>query len=81
MQDRVSGYVAQLSNQVAILSELTKQVRSGRYTGSIGVPKAVVYVGHSFGSAISISAIGNNACLADGIVLTGIPCRAMDVMC
>ncbi|KAK3687592.1 Alpha/Beta hydrolase protein [Podospora appendiculata] len=68
---RVSGYVAQLSNQVAVLAELTKLVRAGKYVGSLGKPSSVVYVGHSFGSTISIQAIANDITAADGLVLTG----------
>ncbi|KAK3323878.1 Alpha/Beta hydrolase protein [Cercophora scortea] len=69
---RVSGYVAQLNNQVAVLAELTKLVRAGKYVGSLGKPpKAVVYVGHSFGSTISIQAVANDVTAADGLVLTG----------
>ncbi|KAK0717924.1 Alpha/Beta hydrolase protein [Lasiosphaeria miniovina] len=68
---RVSGYVAQLSNQVAILAELTKLVKAGQFVGGTGKPPAVVLLGHSFGSVISITALANNLSIADGIVLTG----------
>ncbi|KAK0755705.1 hypothetical protein N5P37_011737 [Trichoderma harzianum] len=67
---RVSGYVAQLSNQVAVLAELTRLVKSGQYTGKYSQTK-VVYMGHSFGSAISYTALANDVSLADAIVLTG----------
>ncbi|KAK3358291.1 Alpha/Beta hydrolase protein [Lasiosphaeria ovina] len=68
---RVSGYVAQLSNQVAILAELTKLVKAGQFVGGTGKPPAVVLLGHSFGSIISITALANDLSIADGIVLTG----------
>ena len=67
---RVSGYVAQLSTQAAVLNELTKLIKSGQYTGKVS-PAKIVYVGHSFGSAISITALANDDSLVDGIVLTG----------
>ncbi|KAK3389526.1 Alpha/Beta hydrolase protein [Podospora didyma] len=68
---QVSGYVAQLSNQVAILTELTHLVKAGKYVGDTGKPAAVVLVGHSFGSATSITAVSNDVTLADGLILTG----------
>ncbi|KAK0732082.1 Alpha/Beta hydrolase protein [Lasiosphaeris hirsuta] len=65
----VSGYVAQLFNQVAILTEITKRVKAGKYVG--GKPDKVVLIGHSFGSTISLNTAVDNAGLADGLVLTG----------
>ncbi|KAK3353891.1 Alpha/Beta hydrolase protein [Lasiosphaeria hispida] len=65
----VSGYVAQLFNQVAILTEITKRVKAGKYVG--GKPDKVVLVGHSFGSTTSLNTAVDNVGLADGLVLTG----------
>jgi pimeloyl-ACP methyl ester carboxylesterase len=69
--ERVSGYLAQLANQVAILAELASLVRAGRYVGDLGMPGAVVLVGHSFGSAVSLNTVAENPKLVDGLVLTG----------
>lgn len=71
LSERVSGYVPQLANQVAILGELVKGVREGRYTGTVGKPGKVVLVGHSFGSAVSLNAVAERPELVDGVVLTG----------
>ncbi|KAK4188449.1 Alpha/Beta hydrolase protein [Podospora australis] len=69
--EQVSGYVAQLPNQVAILTELVKLVKSGIYVGKTGKPTHTVLLGHSFGSALSMQALGLNHNLVDGLVLTG----------
>ncbi|KAK4677742.1 hypothetical protein QC764_0048010 [Podospora pseudoanserina] len=65
------GYVAQLSNQVAILTELAKLVKGGHYVGGTGRPSKTVLVGHGFGSAISSEVVRKNRKLVDGVVLTG----------
>jgi hypothetical protein len=40
---RVSGYnEAQASTQLAILQQLTATLRSGKYTGSLGIPSKIV---------------------------------------
>ena len=49
---------------------MTRLVKSGQYTGKVSAAK-VVYVGHSFGSSVSVAALGDDASLADGVVLTG----------
>ncbi|KAK4208203.1 Alpha/Beta hydrolase protein [Rhypophila decipiens] len=67
----VSGYYAQLSNQAAVLTELTKLVKAGKYVGSVGKPKSVVLVGHSIGSNIAAQAVADDLTLADGLILTG----------
>ncbi|KAK4174516.1 alpha/beta-hydrolase [Triangularia setosa] len=69
--EQVSGYVAQLSNQVAILTELTKLVKGGHYVGGTGQPSKTVLVGHGFGGAISSEVVRKNKKLVDGVVLTG----------
>ncbi|KAK4198394.1 alpha/beta-hydrolase [Triangularia verruculosa] len=69
--EQVSGYVAQLSNQVTILTELTKLIKGGHYVGGTGRPSKTVLVGHSFGSAISSEVVRQNKKLVDGVVLTG----------
>lgn len=70
LQRRVSGYENQLSPQVAILQELTAQIKSTSCLTDI-TAKKVVYVGHSFGSSISLGALGQDESLADGLILTG----------
>lgn len=65
------GYVAQLSNQVAILTELAKLVKGRHYVGGTGRPSKTVLVGHGFGSAISSEVVRKNRKLVDGVVLTG----------
>ncbi|KAF2816638.1 alpha/beta-hydrolase [Mytilinidion resinicola] len=68
----VSGYVNQGSIQLALLERLVELVRAGKYTGSIGKPKNIVLVGHSFGSFLSNAVISDQRNLVDGVVLTGI---------
>ncbi|KAI9716886.1 MAG: hypothetical protein M1812_005035 [Candelaria pacifica] len=70
--DIVSGYTNQASVQAAVLRELTKLVRKGQYTGNTGTPKAIVLVGHSYGSYLSNSLIASDPTIADAAVLTGI---------
>ncbi len=67
----VSGYVAQAPIQVAILQKLAQLIKTGSYTASIGVPKSLVLVGHSFGSGISAAAATIDPDIADGLILTG----------
>lgn len=55
-----------------ILAELAHRIREGQYTGSVGKPKSVVLVGHSFGSFVSNTLVGKYPALVDGVVLTGI---------
>ena len=75
MSQRVSGYIPQLGNQVAILEELIKLVKEGKF---IETPqrKKVVLVGHSFGSAISLNLVAQDPDLVDGVVLTGFSLNA-----
>lgn len=67
---KISGYDAQISITIAVLTELAKSVRQGLYT-TIGKPAKVVVVGHSFGSYSSNAAIAENPGLADAAILTG----------
>ena len=69
---RVSGYVNQASIQIAILEELVRSIKTGRYTGSLGKPNSIVLVGHSFGSFISQGLVVSHPEAVDGLVLTGI---------
>ncbi|KAH8803052.1 Alpha/Beta hydrolase protein [Xylogone sp. PMI_703] len=65
----VSGYVSQVSNQVAILEQLVKQLKAGKFGMK---PKSVVLLGHSFGSVISNVLLTSNPDIVDAAVLTGI---------
>jgi len=65
----VSGYVAQVSIQLAILQALVPQVRAGKFSAK---PKNVVLLGHSFGSTVSNALLRATPDLVDGAVLTGI---------
>jgi pimeloyl-ACP methyl ester carboxylesterase len=67
----VSGYQNQLSIQVEIAKQLAHIVRSGKYPGSIGKPKSLVLVGHSFGSSISAGVAVAEPDLIDGVIMTG----------
>jgi pimeloyl-ACP methyl ester carboxylesterase len=65
----VSGYVAQVSIQEAILEQLVTRIRSGAFGEK---PKHVVLLGHSFGSVISNDVLVKNPGLVDAAILTGI---------
>ncbi|TVY40706.1 hypothetical protein LSUB1_G002412 [Lachnellula subtilissima] len=67
----VSGYINQLPIQTEIAKQLAQIVKSGRYPGSIGKPKSLVLVGHSFGSSISAAVAASEPDIADGLILTG----------
>lgn len=64
----VSGYVSQSSIQSAIITQIVKLIRSGKFSS---VPSKVVLVGHSFGSVISNAVLNSDPDLVDGAVLTG----------
>jgi len=53
---KINGFKNQLSIQTAILQSLSASLRQGRYTSSVHA-KSIVFVGHSFGSFASDSAI------------------------
>lgn len=58
--------------QSEILKELTKIVKSGQYTTSIGKPEKLAVMGFSFGSYITHAAIGSSPDIADAVILTAI---------
>ena len=58
--------------QVNILDQIARQIRAGKYTGTTGVPKKIIFVGHSYGSAISAATIAGAPDIADAVVLTGL---------
>jgi alpha-beta hydrolase superfamily lysophospholipase len=64
----VSGYVAQVSNQAAVLAKLSAVIRSGKFCSP---PSHLVLVGHSLGSAISNTVLRSNSDLVDAAILTG----------
>ncbi len=68
----MSGHTTQATIQGAVLQSVAYSRRSGRYTWSIGKPKALVSVGHSFGSAIFAGPLTLEPDFADGVILTGI---------
>ncbi|CAG8954711.1 hypothetical protein HYFRA_00004634 [Hymenoscyphus fraxineus] len=68
---KVSGYINQLSIQESILAQLAALVKSGAYTGTLGVPKSTVLIGHSFGSTITHAVAKSKPGAADAIILTG----------
>ncbi|KAI4209989.1 MAG: hypothetical protein LQ351_007153, partial [Letrouitia transgressa] len=68
---KISGYVNQLSIQIAILAALTKNIRAGQFTGETGIPSSIVLIGHSFGSFASNALVAAQPSIADGIVMTG----------
>ncbi|KAI1629488.1 Alpha/Beta hydrolase protein [Exophiala viscosa] len=73
----VSGYVSQVSNQAAILTELVKLIRSGTFSSP---PAKVVLLGHSFGSIVSNVALHNDPELVDAALLTGLAYEATGVI-
>lgn len=58
--------------QVDILLQIARQIRTGKYTGTTGIPKKLILVGHSYGSAISAATIAGSPDIADAVVLTGL---------
>ena len=54
------------------MQQLSTLLRSGKYTGPLGVPGKLVHVGHSFGSFLSNALIANTPELSDAAILTGI---------
>ncbi|KAH8726413.1 Alpha/Beta hydrolase protein [Phaeosphaeriaceae sp. PMI808] len=67
----ISGYINQAEIQVEIIATLASLIRDGSYTGTIGKPKKLVLVGHSYGSYTSNLAVAKYPKLADATVLTG----------
>jgi alpha-beta hydrolase superfamily lysophospholipase len=68
---RVSGFVNQATIQVAIAEELITSIRNGNYTSTLGKPKSLVLVGHSFGSIITAAVVTANPSITEGLILTG----------
>ncbi|KIW76265.1 hypothetical protein Z517_11011 [Fonsecaea pedrosoi CBS 271.37] len=64
----VSGYVAQTSIHTAVVKELVKVIRSGKFGHP---PSKVALVGHSLGSAYSNGVLNSDPDLVDAAVLTG----------
>lgn len=69
--NRISGFDAQLTLEIAILSSLLKSVKGGSYSTLPHPPKSVVLVGHSFGSWVSNGLVANEPDSASAVVLTG----------
>ena len=57
--------------ELAVLTQLTALLKSGKLSDSIPVPAKVVHVGHSYGSQLSVALAATAPQLTDGIVLTG----------
>ncbi|KAK5164586.1 uncharacterized protein LTR77_009792 [Saxophila tyrrhenica] len=68
---KVSGYVSQLPNQVAIATKLAQLIKAGKNSPAIGKPKSLVLVGHSYGSLISAATVTAQPDICEGLVLTG----------
>ncbi|KAI9673741.1 MAG: hypothetical protein M1829_003978 [Trizodia sp. TS-e1964] len=69
---RISGYVNQASIQIALLAQLTAQLKAGRLdAGKVPAPARTVLIGHSFGSALSNGLVAADPGAADALVLTG----------
>jgi pimeloyl-ACP methyl ester carboxylesterase len=58
--------------QVSILGQLAGLIKAGQYTDTIGSPKKLVLVGHSFGSFTTQGLVAAAPQIADAVVLTGI---------
>jgi hypothetical protein len=69
---RLSGFVNQISIQVSILGQLAAHIKAGQYTDTIGTPKKLVLVGHSFGSFTTQGLVASAPEIADAVILTGI---------
>lgn len=69
---RISGFVNQGAIQVSILDQITRQIRAGKYTGAVGVPNKIIFVAHSYGSALTQATIAAAPDIADAAVLTGL---------
>jgi hypothetical protein len=64
--------MAQLNVHIAVLREMSKAVRSGKYTKAIGKPAKLAVMGFSFGSYITHATIGGTPDIADAVILTAI---------
>lgn len=54
------------------MQQLSTLLRSGKYTGALGIPGKLVHVGHSFGSFLSNALLVTTPELSDAAILTGI---------
>ncbi|KAL8678865.1 MAG: hypothetical protein Q9186_004800 [Xanthomendoza sp. 1 TL-2023] len=70
---KISGYLNQIGIAEDILSELTKVLRTGEYTPSIGKPESIVLVGHAYGSYTSQDLITTRPNIVDGEFLIKVP--------
>ena len=73
---KISGYGIQINIHAEILKGLSKLVRTGEYTKSIGKPQKLVLMGFSFGSYITHAVAGSSPESADAVVLTAIGLNA-----
>jgi pimeloyl-ACP methyl ester carboxylesterase len=70
-QHSISGYVSQIPIHAEIAASLSKLLRQGQYTGTVGAAKSIVLVSHSLGSYVSNDVSKGYPTLADAAVLTG----------
>lgn len=61
------------------MQEIALTVRSGNYPGSLGIPKSLILVGHSFGSVISAAAATAQPGISEGLILTGMHLLNLEV--
>jgi hypothetical protein len=69
---KASGYTTELGTAVAVIQQLSAIVRSGKVTGSIGVPEKLALMGFSFASYATHTAIAAAPGIANAVILTGI---------
>ncbi|OCL03881.1 alpha/beta-hydrolase [Glonium stellatum] len=69
---KISSYTGQINTAIAVVQELAKLVRNGKYTGNIKKPNKVALMGFSFGSYTTHGAISLTPEIADAIILTAI---------
>ncbi|ETN44842.1 uncharacterized protein HMPREF1541_09717 [Cyphellophora europaea CBS 101466] len=72
----ISGYVAQISNQGAILKGIVEHARAGQFPSPAS--NKVVLVGHSIGSIVSNSVLRSDPALIDAAILTGVAYYGVD---
>ncbi|KAF2434575.1 alpha/beta-hydrolase [Tothia fuscella] len=68
---KLSGYVNQASIQVQIVKSLATLIKSGKYTDTVGIPKQLILLGHSFGSFTTQALLTEAPQIADAAILTG----------
>lgn len=57
---------------IEVLSLLATQIKQGHYIDDIGIPRNLVLVGHSMGSAYTNGLLEKEPEIADAAVLTGL---------